>query len=66
MKLRIRVKRDKAFQERLDEEAQRLIREAAKTPSEAYRDLLLRRVSQIEAASRTQKRLASPELRRPT
>lgn len=61
-----RVKYDKTYQERLDEEAQRFLEEAEKTPSEAYRDLLMHRVSQIEAASRTEKWLASPELRRPT
>jgi hypothetical protein len=66
MKLRIGVNRDKTFQKRLDEEVQRLLQEAEKTPSEAYRDLLMRRVSQLEAASRAQKWLASPELRPPT
>lgn len=66
MSMHIRVKHDKTYQELLDEEAQRLLAEAAKAPSEAYRDLLMRRVSQIETASRTEKWLASPELRRPT
>jgi hypothetical protein len=66
MKQGIRVKRDKTFQERLVEEAQRLLREAAKAPSEAYRNLLMRRVTKLEKASRTQRWLASPELRRPT
>ncbi len=66
MSLHIRVKHDKTLQERLDEEAQRLLEEAEKSPSEAYRDLLMRRVSQIEASSRVQKWLASAELRRPT
>jgi hypothetical protein len=64
--LHIRVKHDKTYQERLDEEALRLLEEAEKSPSEAYRDLLMRRVSQIEEASRTERWLASPELRRPT
>ncbi|WP_425905734.1 hypothetical protein [Nitrobacter sp. TKz-YC02] len=66
MGLHIRVNRDKTYQERLDEEAQRLLEEAEKSPSEAYRDLLMRRVSQIEAATRRDRWLASPELRRPT
>lgn len=66
MKQGIRVKRDKTFQERLNEEAQRLILEAAKTPSEVYRDLLLRRVSKLEEDSRVERWLSSPELRRPT
>ena len=66
MSLHIRVKHDKIYQELLDEEAQCLLEEAAKAPSEAYRDLLMRRVSQIEASSRVQKWLASAELRRPT
>jgi hypothetical protein len=66
MKQRICIKHDKTFQERLDEEALRLKQEAAKTPSEAYRDLLLRRVSQLEASSCMEKWLASPGLRRPT
>ena len=66
MKPRIRVKRDMTLPERLDEQAQRLIREAAKAPSEAYRNLLMRRVSQLEEASRVERWLASPELRRPT
>ena len=66
MGLHIRVKHDKTYQEFLDEEAQRLLEEAAKAPSEAYRDLLMRRVSQIEASPRVQKWLASAELRRPT
>jgi hypothetical protein len=65
MSLHIRVKHDKTFQARLDEEAQRLLEEAAKSSSEVYRDLLMRRVSQIERR-RAQKWLASPELRRPT
>ena len=39
------------------------MQEAEKAPSEAYRDLLMRRVSQIGAASRVKKWLASPELR---
>jgi hypothetical protein len=60
------VKHDKTFQERLDEEALRLKQEAAKTTSDAYRDLLLRRVSQLEASSRVEKWLASPGLQRPT
>jgi hypothetical protein len=62
---RIAVKRDKTLQERLFAEAQRLIQDAAKTPSEAYRDLLLRRVSKLEEALRVQKWLASPELQAP-
>jgi hypothetical protein len=66
MKQRICIKHDKTFQERLGEEALRLKHEAATTTSEAYRDLLLRRVSQLEASSRTEKWLASPGLRRPT
>lgn len=66
MKQGIRVKRDKTFQERLDEEALRLRQEAAKTPSEAYRDLLLRRINKLEEDSRVERWLASPELRRPT
>ena len=66
MSQHIRVKYNKTFQERLDEEARRLLEEAAKAPSEAYRDLLMRRVNQIEAASRRERWLASPELRRPT
>jgi hypothetical protein len=66
MSQRIRAEHDKTFQERLSEEARRLEREAATTPSEAYRDLLLRRVSQLEAASRLEKWLSSPGLRPPT
>jgi hypothetical protein len=66
MRQRIRAEHDKTFQERLSEEARRLEREAATTPSEAYRDLLLRRVSQLEAASRLEKWLSSPGLRPPT
>jgi hypothetical protein len=65
MKPRIRVKRDKTLAERLDDDALRLLREAAKAPSEAQRDLLMRRVSQLEAASRVEKWLASSRLRRP-
>jgi hypothetical protein len=66
MKPRIRGKRGKTLPEHLDEQTQRLLREAAETPSEAYRDLLMRRVSKLEEASRMEKWLASPELRRPT
>jgi hypothetical protein len=66
MKPRIRVKRDMTIPERLFVEAQRLIREAAKAPSEAYRNLLMRRASQLEEALRVERWLASPELRRPT
>lgn len=66
MKLRIRVKHDKTFQERLNEQAQRLKEDFAKTPSDAYRELLLRRASEAEAGSRVARWLASAELRRPT
>ncbi|GAB1715383.1 MAG: hypothetical protein NTAFB05_04250 [Nitrobacter sp.] len=66
MSQRIRAEHDKTFQERLSEEVRRLEREAATTPSDAYRDLLLRRVSQLEAASRLEKWLSSPGLRPPT
>jgi hypothetical protein len=66
MSQRIRVKHDKTFQERLSEEVRRLEQEAATTPSDAYRDILLRRVSQLEAASRLENWLSSPGLRPPT
>jgi hypothetical protein len=66
MKPFIRVKRDKKLPELLDEQAQRLLEEAEKAPSEAYRDLLIHRVSKLEEASRVERWLASPELRRPT
>jgi hypothetical protein len=66
MSQRARAKHDKTLQEHLDEEAQRLIQEAEKAPFEAYRDFLMRRVSQLEAASRVEKWLTSPGLRRPT
>ena len=47
MNLRIRVKHDKTFQERLNEQAKakRLREDFAKTPSDSYRELLLRRAS---------------------
>jgi hypothetical protein len=66
MKPFIRVKRDKTLPELLDKQAQRLLEEAEKAPSEAYRDLLIHRVSKLEKASRLERWLASPELRRPT
>ena len=66
MNQRNRVKQDRTFQERLFVEAQRLIREAAKAPSEAYRNLLMRRVRKLEEASRLERWLASAELRRST
>lgn len=67
MNLRIRVKHDKTFQERLNEQAKakRLREDFAKTPSDSYRELLLRRASEAEAGSRLEKWLASPELRPP-
>lgn len=65
MNLRIRVKHDKTYQERLKEQARRLKKDACKTPSDAYRELLLRRASEAEAGSRMEKWLASPELRPP-
>jgi hypothetical protein len=64
MKPFIRVKRDKKLPEILDEKAQ--LEEAEKAPSEAYRDLLIHRVSKLEEASRVERWLSSPELRRPT
>ena len=65
MNLRIRVKHDKTFQERLNEQAKRLREDFAKTPSNSYRKLLLRRASEAEAGSRLERWLASPELRPP-
>jgi hypothetical protein len=65
MKPRIRVKRDKTLHERLGEQAQRVKEDFAKTPSDSYRELLLRRASEAEAGSRLEKWLASPELRPP-
>jgi hypothetical protein len=65
MSQRIRVEHD-SVQKLLSEEIRRLEREVATTPSGAYRDLLLRRVSQLEAASRLEKWLSSPGLRPPT
>lgn len=61
MNLRIHVKHDKTFQERLNEQARRLREDFSKTPSDAYRELLLRRASEAEAGSRLEKWLASPE-----
>lgn len=65
MSQRIRVKHD-TVQKLLSEEVRRLEREVATTPSGAYRDLLLRRVSQLEAASRLEKWLSSAGLQPPT
>jgi hypothetical protein len=65
MSQRIRVKHD-TVQKLLSEEVRRLEREVATTPSGAYRDLLLRRVSQLEAASRLERWLSSPGLQPPT
>jgi hypothetical protein len=51
MKQYLHANHDKTFQESLNEQARRLREEAAKTPSDVFRDLLLRRASQVEAAS---------------
>ncbi len=66
MKHRPRSKDDKTLQERLNEQAQRLGREAAKTPPGTARDMLLQRAIQAEATSRMDGWLASSELRPPT
>jgi hypothetical protein len=65
MKHRLRSKDDKTLQERLNEQAQRLRREAAKTPPGTARDMLLHRAIQAEATSRLDGWLASSELRPP-
>ena len=65
MNQRTRVKQ-KTFQERLDEQAKVLRDEAEKIPPGTARDLLLRRASQADTASRVEKWLSSPGLRSPT
>ena len=65
MKHRPRSKYDKTLQERLNDQAQRLRDEAARTPPGAARDMLLRRAIQAEATSRLDGWLASSELRAP-
>jgi hypothetical protein len=66
MKHGLRSKNDKTLQECLNEQAQRLRREAAQLPDGRARDLLLRRAGQAETASQLDGWLSSPGLRPPT
>jgi hypothetical protein len=66
MNQRTRIKHEKTFQERLDEQAKVLRDEAEKSPPSTARDLLLRRAAQADTASRVEKWLSSPGLRSPT
>jgi hypothetical protein len=66
VKLRPRIKHTLTFEERLAEEARRFKEEAAKQPPGSLsQELLLRRVRQIETASRVNDWLRSPGLRPP-
>lgn len=66
MNQRIRVNHEKTFQERLDEQAKVLRDRAEKIHPGTARDILLRRVTQADTASRVEKWLSSPGLRSPT
>jgi hypothetical protein len=66
VKQRARVKHDKTFQERLNDQALHLIGKAADLPSGKQRELLLKRADQAEKASRINAWLSSPGLRSPT
>jgi hypothetical protein len=66
VKQRARVKHDKTFQERLNDQALYLIGKAADLPSGKQRELLLKRADQAEKASRINAWLSSPGLRSPT
>lgn len=66
IKRRRRIKHQKTFQERLTEEARRFKEAAAQLPAGSHaQELLLRRVRQVEAASRLDEWLSSPGLRPP-
>lgn len=65
MNQRARVKHDKTFQERLNDEALHLRGEAADLPPGKQRELLLKRADQAEKASRIDVWLSSPGLRSP-
>ena len=65
MKQRLYGNHEKTFQERLNDQAQRLRDEAAKTTPGTARDLLLRRVGQAETASQLDGWLSSSGLRPP-
>jgi hypothetical protein len=66
MKHGLRIKHEKTFQERLNEQAQVFRDEAKRIPPGTARDLLFRRADQAEAASQLDRWLSSPGLRQPT
>jgi hypothetical protein len=65
MQKRRRVTREKSFQQRLAEEAQRYREEAKKLPHGPQRELYLRRARQAETASHINDWLTSPGLQPP-
>jgi hypothetical protein len=66
MKHGLRIKHEKTFQERLNEQARVLRDDAARIPPGTARDLLLRRAGQAETALHLDEWLSSPGLRPPT
>jgi hypothetical protein len=65
MNLRLRIKQEATFAERLASEARRLKDLASKTAAGPDRDLILRKVSQVETALHIDEWTTSPGLQPP-